>query len=96
MSTVTTEEGNAVLNAITSLVPDVEGAMNSIVLKKPALDNVPLSSPLLKSDIISLHTQSTALNACLVPLIPIGIPEEYDLFERIEAAYEKVEIEFGF
>lgn len=84
------------MNAIISLVPDVEGAMGSIIIKKPALDTVPHSASLLMPEIISLHTKSTALNACLGPLPPISIPEENNLFRRIEAAYEKVEIAFGF
>lgn len=92
MSTVTTEEGNAILTAIINLVPDVEDAMSSIVIKKPVLDTILLGISLFKSDIISLHIKTTESHTCLGPISPILIRKESNLFERIEAALRKVEL----
>lgn len=88
-TTITTDEANAVLAALMSLVPDVEGTMTSFVTKKPQFASFQLSAvSMIKSDIISMHTKHTPLNTCLLSVEPpILIPEQKSLFDRIEAAY---------
>lgn len=86
---ISTEEADAVLAALTSLVPDVEGTMASFVTKKPQFQSFQLSAvSMIKSDIISMHTKHTPLNTCLLSVEPpISIPEQKSLLDRIEAAY---------
>ncbi|EPB88716.1 hypothetical protein HMPREF1544_04475 [Mucor circinelloides 1006PhL] len=93
---ISTEENDAILTALTTLVPDVEGAMVSFVTKKPVFQSTLNGANAIKNDIIAMHTKHTPLNTCFSSVIPpISIPEQGNLLGQIEDAYNYAEREYS-
>ena len=95
-SVVSDEEAVAVLDVVEDLVPQVEGALTSISDKKSQFDAIVLATTLVKGDIGRLHTQTSALDTCLVAVTPsLYLTEANGYVDRIEAAFEAAETVYG-
>ncbi|KAG1239733.1 hypothetical protein G6F68_018345 [Rhizopus microsporus] len=85
---VSTEEANAVIDVVKTLVPDIESALGAIVSKKDAFNAVVLAANIVKSDIKNLQTQVTALDNCIVAVTPSDfatVANEYA--SKVDAAF---------
>ncbi|KAG1356722.1 hypothetical protein G6F62_002017 [Rhizopus arrhizus] len=85
---VSTEEANAVIDVVKTLVPDIESALGAIVSKKDAFNAVVLAANIVKSDIKNLQTQVTALDNCIVAVTPSDfatVANEY--VSKVDAAF---------
>ncbi|CAO3627022.1 unnamed protein product [Mucor hiemalis] len=73
-TTVTTDEADAVLGVVATLVPKITGSLTAIVSKKPQFDAILLATLLVKGDIKNLDAQTKTLYTCLVNKTPASPP----------------------
>jgi hypothetical protein len=94
--TITTEEADAVLGVVTTLVPEVVASLNSIVVKKPEFDAIFLATALVKGDIKNLDSQTKALDTCLINKTPAShLPAANDLIAQIDASFASAKQAYG-
>ncbi|CAO0800581.1 unnamed protein product [Mucor circinelloides] len=94
--TVTTEEADAVLSTVTTLVPQVTSALTSIVTKKPQFDAIFLATALVKSDIKNLDTQTKTLDTCLIAKTPAShLAAANALVAQINTSFASAKTAYG-
>ncbi|KAI8059384.1 uncharacterized protein B0P05DRAFT_574878 [Gilbertella persicaria] len=95
-TTVTDEEAAAVLNVISTLVPNIETTLSSLVSKKSQFDTILLATTLVKTDIKNLKTQTSALDTCLVAVTPSAYTTDANGYvTRVNAAFTSASTAYG-
>jgi hypothetical protein len=78
------------------LVPEIEGALSSIVTKKPEFDAIFLATALVKGDIKNLDSQTKALDTCLVAATPADYLDAANGYvTRIDNAFATAKTAYG-
>lgn len=94
--TVTTEEADAVLNTVSTLVPQVSAALTSIVTKKSQFDAIFLATSLVKSDIKNLDSQTKTLDTCLLAKTPAShLTAANALVDQINTSFATAKTAYG-
>ncbi|CAO3677112.1 hypothetical protein G6F70_001635 [Rhizopus microsporus] len=93
---VSTEDANAVLAVVQTLVPDIESALDAIVTKKPQFDAVPLATSIVKGDIKNLQAKVTTLDNCILAVTPSDFTTAANEYVgRINNAFSKADTAYG-
>jgi hypothetical protein len=72
-TTVSTEEATAVFTVVAGVVPDITGALDSIINKKADFSAVILATTIVKADLKSLNALLKTLDGCLIAVTPAAL-----------------------
>jgi hypothetical protein len=94
---VTSADADAFLGVVEDMVPLIQGALASIVTKKPEFDAIFLATTLVKADIKNLNIKSNnLLDTCLFRVTPTDyIPIANQYVGNIKTAFASARTAYG-
>ncbi|KAI7878570.1 hypothetical protein K492DRAFT_115438, partial [Lichtheimia hyalospora FSU 10163] len=87
-SPVSADDTEIAMEKLDAMVPRIESTFDHIAAKKADIDSVPLTTPLVKNNIKSMHAETNALTKVLRNATPDSHKDQLDAYlQRIDDAY---------